>query len=193
MAKLIDHLFKENPRYSFRKLVGMVISQLEGAFACCFTSTEFPGEIVATKRGSPLIVGVKTEDAFEDEVVPIHYSLDEGSRPCNSCNSGTIQTDTKEDEGLSTFRVDSPKGINGAQSSIFLPNWMHTDVHLDAINKGCSISTSSADPVEFYFASDASAIIEHTNKVVFLEDDDVASVKNGRLNIHRRKQDGKGC
>jgi glucosamine--fructose-6-phosphate aminotransferase (isomerizing) len=34
--------------------------------------------------------------------------------------------------------------------------------------------------VEYLFASDASAIIEHTNRVIFLEDDDVASVADGR-------------
>ncbi len=34
--------------------------------------------------------------------------------------------------------------------------------------------------VEYLFASDASAIIEHTNRVIFLEDDDVASVSDGR-------------
>lgn len=28
-------------------------------------------------------------------------------------------------------------------------------------------------------------MIEHTNQVIFLEDDDVASVYNGTLNIHR--------
>lgn len=30
-----------------------------------------------------------------------------------------------------------------------------------------------------------SAVIEHTNRVVFLEDDDVASVKDGCLTLHR--------
>ena len=54
---------------------------------------------------------------------------------------------------------------------------------------------------EYFFASDASAIIEHTNRVIFLEvlycnvlytnfviffeDDDVAAVRNGTLSIHR--------
>ncbi|MEE6479136.1 hypothetical protein FKM82_012144 [Ascaphus truei] len=42
--------------------------------------------------------------------------------------------------------------------------------------------------VEYYFASDASAVIEHTNKVIFLEDDDVAAVVDGRLSIHRIKR-----
>jgi glutamine---fructose-6-phosphate transaminase (isomerizing) len=39
--------------------------------------------------------------------------------------------------------------------------------------------------IEYFFASDASAVIEHTNQVIFLEDDDVAIVKDGRLSIHR--------
>lgn len=33
--------------------------------------------------------------------------------------------------------------------------------------------------VEYFFASDASAVIEHTKQVIFLEDDDVAAVKDG--------------
>jgi len=36
------------------------------------------------------------------------------------------------------------------------------------------------DAVEYFFASDASAIIEHTNRVIFLEDDDVAAVCKGK-------------
>ncbi len=37
------------------------------------------------------------------------------------------------------------------------------------------------EAVEYFFASDASAIIEHTNRVIFLEDDDVAAVSKGSL------------
>lgn len=33
-----------------------------------------------------------------------------------------------------------------------------------------------------------SAIIEHTNKVVYLEDDDVAVVVEGKLSVHRVKR-----
>jgi len=42
--------------------------------------------------------------------------------------------------------------------------------------------------VEYFFASDASAVIEHTNRVIFLEDDDVAAVKEGSLSIHRLRR-----
>lgn len=43
------------------------------------------------------------------------------------------------------------------------------------------------EEVEYFFASDASAIIEHTNQVIYLEDDDVAAVREGRLTIHRMR------
>jgi len=43
------------------------------------------------------------------------------------------------------------------------------------------------EEVEYFFASDASAIIEHTNQVIYLEDDDVAAVRDGRLTIHRMR------
>jgi glucosamine--fructose-6-phosphate aminotransferase (isomerizing) len=62
--------------------------------------------------------------------------------------------------------------------------------------------TGNDRSIEYYFASDAryiskilrgkglfsfisSAIIEHTNQVIFMEDDDLAVVNNGALTIHR--------
>ena len=36
----------------------------------------------------------------------------------------------------------------------------------------------------YYFASDASAVMEHINHVIFLEDDYVAEVVDGYLSIH---------
>ena len=39
-----------------------------------------------------------------------------------------------------------------------------------------TIAKAPSKQVEYYFASDASAVIEYTNKVIFLEDDDVAAI-----------------
>ncbi|CAM2730600.1 unnamed protein product, partial [Rotaria socialis] len=36
------------------------------------------------------------------------------------------------------------------------------------------------------------AIIEHTNQVIFMEDDDLAVVKNGALTIHRTQHEVTG-
>ncbi len=38
-----------------------VMGRLEGAFALLLKSTHFPGELIAAKRGSPLIMGVKKQ------------------------------------------------------------------------------------------------------------------------------------
>lgn len=37
----------------------------------------------------------------------------------------------------------------------------------------------SPQPIEYILASDASAIIEHTKKVLYLEDDDIAHIADG--------------
>lgn len=43
-------------------------------------------------------------------------------------------------------------------------------------------------PIEFYVASDPSAIVEHTKKVLYLEDDDIGHIGDGELHIHRLKR-----
>jgi hypothetical protein len=40
----------------------------------CFKSEHFPGECVATRRGSPLLVGIKTKTRLATDHIPILYS-----------------------------------------------------------------------------------------------------------------------
>jgi len=153
IAKLVHHLYQQNPNCSFRELVEQVIQQLEGAFALCFKSKHFPGECVAARRGSPLLVGIKAKTRLATDHVPILYSKDERS-------------------------VTPDHRPHGRADMTILPR---------------SDSTAEFQPledkeVEYFFASDASAVIEHTNKVIFLEDDDVAAVKEGLLSIHRLRR-----
>merc|ERR1711936_1530225 len=164
ISKLIKHIHDISPGDSFRRLVEKCIQQLEGAFACCFKSSAFPGQCVATRRGSPLLVGVKTEAILESDSIPVQYSKDlEGKKHhfgASGANTPSVSRKTSAE-----FRMGAPEG--------------------EAISM-CKPS----DKVEYFFASDASAIIEHTNRVIFLEDDDVASVKNGVLSIHRPNKEG---
>lgn len=160
IAKLVHHLYQQNPNCSFRELVEQVIQQLEGAFALCFKSKHFPGECVATRRGSPLLVGIKTKTRLATDHVPILYSKDEPSL--------TQDAESQNPDHRPHGRADLP----------LLPR---------------SDSTAEFQPledkeVEYFFASDASAVIEHTNRVIFLEDDDVAAVKEGSLSIHRLRR-----
>ncbi|XP_069673612.1 glutamine--fructose-6-phosphate aminotransferase [isomerizing] 2-like isoform X3 [Periplaneta americana] len=153
IAKLVHHIYMQNPNCSFRELIEQVIQQLEGAFALCFKSKHFPGECVATRRGSPLLVGIKAKTRLATDHVPILYSKDE-------------------------HPITSDHRPHGRGDLPILPR---------------SDSTAEFQPledkeVEYFFASDASAVIEHTNRVIFLEDDDVAAVKEGSLSIHRLRR-----
>lgn len=162
IAKLIKHLHDKYPGDSFRRLVEKCIQQLEGAFACCFKSSVFPGQCVATRRGSPLLVGIKTEAVLESDSIPVQYSKDLEGKKHHFGASGA-NTPSQSRKTSAEFRMAAPEG--------------------EAISM-CKPS----DKVEYFFASDASAIIEHTNRVIFMEDDDVAAVANGVLSIHRVKR-----
>jgi len=162
ISKLIKHLHDKYPGDSFRRLVEKCIQQLEGAFACCFKSSAFPGQCVATRRGSPLLVGIKTEAVLESDSIPVQYSKDLEGKKHHFGASGQ-NTPSVSRKTSAEFRMAAPEG--------------------EAISM-CKPS----DKVEYFFASDASAIIEHTNRVIFLEDDDVAAVANGVLSIHRVKR-----
>lgn len=43
----------------YMQLIMEVMTQLEGAYALLIKSSHYPGELVACKRGSPLILGIK--------------------------------------------------------------------------------------------------------------------------------------
>jgi glucosamine 6-phosphate synthetase-like amidotransferase/phosphosugar isomerase protein len=50
------------------------MTKQEGAFSLCFKSVHFPGECVATRRGSPLLVGIKSKSRLATDHIPVLYS-----------------------------------------------------------------------------------------------------------------------
>ncbi|CAK9300387.1 unnamed protein product [Gordionus sp. m RMFG-2023] len=170
IAKLIQHLYYKHPNMSFLQLVEQVAQQLEGAFALCFKSTHFPGEIVAARRGSPLLIGIKSDARFNTDHIPILYSKD--YRPTKS---------GEPEEIINAVNANRDK-VYEAEKILKHP--------IDPDDEDTTQFTPSKQrqKVEYFFASDASAVIEHTNRVIYLEDDDIAAVKNGALSIHRIKR-----
>ncbi|KAL2077254.1 hypothetical protein ACEWY4_026758 [Coilia grayii] len=146
IPKLIKYVYdnREKEHVSFSTLVERVIQQLEGAFALVFKSIHFPGEAVATRRGSPLLIGVRSQDELPCKHIPIQYNSGHNSDGVQDKNSRNKTESVGEQQDVMDVKA-----------------------------------------VEYYFASDASAIIEHTNKVIYLEDDDIAAVINGKLSLHR--------
>lgn len=161
-AKLIKYIYdsqKDAKSLSFTSLVKAVVKELEGAFAFIFKSVHFPNEIVATRRGSPLIIGVKTPKKLKVDFVDVEFG------------AGDVDKINEEDAGLlSPVDAQHPK-MRRTQSRAFLSE------------------DGMPQPIEYYLASDPSAIIEHTRRVLYLEDDDIAHIADGELHIHRLRRD----
>ncbi|KAJ3099110.1 glutamine--fructose-6-phosphate transaminase (isomerizing), partial [Phlyctochytrium bullatum] len=158
VAKLAKYIYdaqtKQNGKPpTFTSLVKSVCKELEGAFALIFKSTHFPNELVAARRGSPLLIGVRTTKKLKVDFVDVDIEVPE---------------QTPEE---SLMLPDQPKPVRRTQSRSFLGD--------DGLPQ----------PIEYVLASDASAIIEHTKKVLYLEDDDVAHIADGDLHIHRLRRD----
>uniref|UniRef100_A0A7N1A5V1 glutamine--fructose-6-phosphate transaminase (isomerizing) n=1 Tax=Kalanchoe fedtschenkoi TaxID=63787 RepID=A0A7N1A5V1_KALFE len=105
---------------TFSEVVLEVMRHLEGAYALIFKSRHYPNELIACKRGSPLLLGVK--DLSKD--------LSNGS----------------------SFHDDKFFSMDG-------------------------------HPKELFLSSDANAVVEHTKKVLMIEDDEVVHLKNGSVTI----------
>jgi len=166
VVKLIKYLYDKHraigDKLSFQDLVELTCAQLEGAFSFLFKSTHFPGELAGTRRGSPLLIGVKCDSQLATNHIPVLFSKAHDTKDFRSPAAGM------------TPNLLTPVAV---QSPCPRPESASVDAEFQPNNK----------QIEYFFASDASAVIEHTNQVIFLEDDDVAVVKNGNLTIHRIK------
>jgi glucosamine--fructose-6-phosphate aminotransferase (isomerizing) len=76
VAILSKYVYDTQPavRKSFTELVKTVLRELEGSFAFVFKSPHFPNEIVTARRGSPLLIGVKTEKKLKVDFVDVEIS-----------------------------------------------------------------------------------------------------------------------
>lgn len=221
IAKLIKHLHDTLPTLSFREIVEQAIQQLEGAFALVFKSSKFPDQVVATRRGSPLLVGIKTKVHLSTDYIPVIVGCSKDYHPRKGKYAQAQAAQAAAAADAEANKIGKASGQDHLASTITTKDKLTQEVsdlklqdqQKDNNNKISTTATSTTNnlpgkiqrsssttefsplgdqsPVEYFFASDASAIIEHTNRVIFLEDDDVAWVSNGRLTIHRinRKRD----
>ncbi|XP_023690278.1 glutamine--fructose-6-phosphate aminotransferase [isomerizing] 2 isoform X1 [Paramormyrops kingsleyae] len=173
IPKLIKYIYdnRESEDVSFSMLVERVIQQLEGAFALAFKSSHYPGEAVVTRRGSPLLIGVRSEYELSTQHIPIQYN--------NAPHHPVLH-----DEAVKNHSCPEGQGATGPQGH--LKDEVQMKNNRNRSDSSCGLhSVGDGKAVEYFFASDASAIIEHTNKVIYLEDDDIAAVAEGKLSLHR--------
>lgn len=77
VAKLTKYIFDSQPNkktLTFTDLIKLVLNELEGSFALIFKSSHFPNEIVTARRGSPLLIGVKTDKKLKVDFVDVEFA-----------------------------------------------------------------------------------------------------------------------
>lgn len=112
---------------TFSQVVLEVMRHLEGAYALIFKSRHYPNELIACKRGSPLLLGVKEQ--------------------CGDSNGSSFHD-------------------------------------INFVSK-------SGHPKELFLSSDAHALVEHTKKVLLIEDGEVVHLKDGGYQILEFDKKGK--
>jgi len=154
-------------RLTFTELVKQVLKELEGSFAFVFKSIHFPNQVVTARRGSPLLIGVKTDKKLKVDFVDVEFA-------------GQDNNETRVD----SLQANSPTALLSPPTAN--PKVLRTQSRAFMSEDGLP------QPIEFFVASDAAAIVEHTKRVLYLEDDDVAHIAEGELHIHRFRRTEEG-
>ncbi|KAJ2900757.1 hypothetical protein MKZ38_002248 [Zalerion maritima] len=171
IAKLAKYIYDQHPKIGFTDLAKAVITELEGAYGLLIKSIHYPHEVIAARKGSPLVIGVKTQRRMKVDFVDVEYSDEHAALPAEAASQNVALK--KETELLGAGLAPDKSLLHRSQSRAFM-----TDDGMPM-------------PTEFFLSSDPSAIVEHTKKVMYLEDDDIAHIHEGSLNIHRlKKADG---
>lgn len=151
-----------------------------GAYALIFKSSLFPGEIVATRRGSPLLVAFKEDVAFFPSTWSLFFSFAD--------KFFVHQNDYPIEERLFTvdFVQPGPSTLKqlGGKATPKPEHKTHSKLGLS--------ENKISGPIEYFLASDASAVIEHTRRVIYLEDNDIVFIRKEGLSIvhGRHRADG---
>lgn len=165
IAKLCKHIYdtnlKKNVELDFQTLLKQVLLELEGSYGLLVKSSHYPNELIGTRKGSPLLIGVKSDQTLKVDFVDVEFPdvNDQGNLNSEFAANGPV---------MSPIAGDT---LRKSQSRSFLSE--------DGVPK----------PVEFFFSSDPASVIQHTKKVLFLEDDDIAHIYDGELHIHRAKKE----
>jgi glucosamine--fructose-6-phosphate aminotransferase (isomerizing) len=143
-----DQKKKERQEPSFINIMSEVVRHIEGAYAIIVKSRHFPGEIVAARKGSPLIIGIKTNDSYN--LTYNSLSNKDGFTP----NETSINADL--------FKIITYNNLN---------------------------NSSSNKSIQYFLASDSSALIEHSKKVLYVEDGDIVHFSaDGKFDFYSEQQ-----
>jgi glucosamine--fructose-6-phosphate aminotransferase (isomerizing) len=70
--------------------VKAVLKELEGSFAFVFRSRHYPNEVVTARRGSPLLIGVKTDKKLKVDFVDVEFAGQDNTDSSSCTFSGKL-------------------------------------------------------------------------------------------------------
>lgn len=178
ISKLIQYHYDLDTKkqFGFRDIVEKAVVQLEGAFAIVVKGTPFPNEAVACRRGSPLLIGIKAQGKLSTNQLRVQTEA-----PLVGDLSDNIPVGLNV--GLSTASTAVCMSTRDLPRSFSKSGRLSSMTNLNLVSEGYTA-------IEYFLASDASAIIDHTRRVIYLEDNDVAHIVLGEIAIHRVKVAG---
>ncbi|KAI9728485.1 MAG: glutamine--fructose-6-phosphate transaminase (isomerizing) [Chrysothrix sp. TS-e1954] len=171
IAKLAKYIYDAHPDMDFTSLCKAVIKELEGAFGLLMKSVHYPHEVIAARKGSPLVIGVRTQKKMKVDFVDVEFGEDGTFLPAETASQNVALKKSSNLLAPGSLAPPDKSLLHRSQSRAFLAD------------------DGNPMPTEFFLSSDPSAIVEHTKKVLYLEDDDIAHIHEGSLNIHRVKKD----
>lgn len=93
IAKLFRYLYNENKRQGghldFTHLAKLALRELEGAYGLLVKSVHFPAEVIATRKGSPLLIGVKTDRNLKIDFVDVEFQ--DPNSAINAVGNGALE------------------------------------------------------------------------------------------------------
>jgi len=108
------------------------------------------------------LIGVKTDRKLKVDFVDVELHNDEQRVEEQQVPSGLLTVPT----GNAASQTPVGPKLRRSQSRAFMSE------------------DGMPQPIEFFVASDASAVIEHTKRVLYLEDDDIAHIAEGGTSIY---------
>ncbi|KAL3232700.1 Glutamine--fructose-6-phosphate aminotransferase [isomerizing] [Nakaseomyces bracarensis] len=191
IAKLFKHLYDTNMKnghdLDFHELTKLVLLELEGSYGLLCKSSHYPNEIIATRKGSPLLIGVKSEKKLKVDFVDVEFpdeSVGKPDTPLLSANGSVVDNNNVLVGGRNARQIEA-----NADNNNLMPIAANEFNLRHSQSRAFLSEDGSPTPVEFFVSSDASSVIKHTKKVLFLEDDDIAHIYDGELHIHRSRRE----
>ncbi|KAG0653439.1 glutamine--fructose-6-phosphate transaminase (isomerizing), partial [Monosporozyma unispora] len=197
---IYDNNIQNGIKLKFNDLTKLVLLELEGSYGLLCRSIHYHNEIIATRKGSPLLIGVKSNKNLKMDFIDVEFPDDlKDQDDILSDVESYILPDKNQNhnETLSSYSFpnnkETPSTFTHNTQNLINDNLLPIAANEFNLRHSQSRAFLSEDgfpaPIEFFLSSDASSVIKHTKKVLFLEDDDIAHIYDGELHIHRSRRE----